>query len=76
MKIRAHVALGSLMSGLLLVASLVGCKSTGEGMGESRTGDVKVSFMWEQSGPPSGMLKASAYANSRPDKIQAEFPPS
>jgi hypothetical protein len=58
-KRRVHVSLGSLMFGLLLGALLVGCKSTGGGMGESRTGDVKVSFMWEQSGPSSGTLKAT-----------------
>lgn len=54
--------LSSLTFGLFLVAALVGCKSTGQGMGESRTGDVKASFTWEESGPSSGMLKATVKA--------------
>jgi hypothetical protein len=59
MKRRVHLFLSSLTFGLFLVAALVGCKSTGQGMGESRTGDVKASFTWEESGPSSGMLKAT-----------------
>ncbi len=59
MKRLMHVPLGSLVHGLLLGVLLVACKSTGQGQGESRTGDVTVSFMWEQSGPSSGTLRAS-----------------
>jgi hypothetical protein len=59
MKIRGYVRLGLLTFGLLLSAATVGCKSAGEGMGESPAGDVKASFAWEQSGPSSGTLKAT-----------------
>jgi len=33
----------------LFIVALVGCKSTGSGMGESATGDVKAHFTWQQS---------------------------
>jgi hypothetical protein len=59
MKRRVDLFLSSLTFGLFLVAALVGCKSTGQGMGESPTGDVKASFTWEESGPSSGMVKAT-----------------
>ena len=39
----------SLVVGLVLSAILGGCKSTGSGSGESRSGDVKVNFTWQQS---------------------------
>jgi hypothetical protein len=59
MKVRAPVPTGPLQFGLLLGAAVVGCKSTGEGMGESRTGDVQANFTWEQSAPSSGKLTAT-----------------
>jgi hypothetical protein len=58
-EMREHVTLGTLMLGLLLGAAIVGCKSTGGGTGESHTGDVRASFMWEQSAPTSGTLRAT-----------------
>lgn len=42
----------------LLIVAMVGCKSTGSGMGESATGDVKAHFTWQQSDPASGTLTA------------------
>jgi hypothetical protein len=57
-KIRPSNAL-SILAGLLLTALLLGCRSTGTGMGESPTGDVKASFTWEQRGPSTGMLTAT-----------------
>jgi hypothetical protein len=59
MKLRAHMLFGSLTLGLLLCAALISCRSTGQGTGESRTGDVNVNFEWEQSQPTSGTLKAT-----------------
>lgn len=58
MRMRLFVALSPIL-GLLLGIVVFGCKSTGEGMGESRNGDVKVSFTWEESGPSSGVLRAT-----------------
>lgn len=49
----------SLVFGLFLAAILVGCKSTGSGSGESRSGDVKVNFTWQQSEAASGTLAAT-----------------
>jgi hypothetical protein len=64
----------ALLFGLLLGAVLLGCKSTGQGMGESRTGDVKVSFTWEESGPSSGMLKATVTKpDGTPETYQGKF---
>ena len=42
----------------LLIVAMIGCKSTGGGMGESATGDVKAHFTWQQSDPASGTLTA------------------
>ena len=42
----------------LLIVTMVSCKSTGSGMGESATGDVKAHFTWQQSDPASGTLTA------------------
>jgi hypothetical protein len=47
------------MFGLLLGAAIVSCKSTGGGMGQSPTGEVKATFEWQQSDPSSGTLKAT-----------------
>src|SRR6202012_5689408 len=58
MTTRGYMAFGVLMLGLVCATLTVACKSTGAGRGESRTGDVKVSFQWEQSEPTAGMLKA------------------
>jgi len=49
----------SLVVGLVLSAILGGCKSTGSGSGESRSGDVKVNFTWQQSEATSGTLAAA-----------------
>jgi len=56
-----RACIGVLMSALLLVAAVTvsGCKSTGTGSGESRTGDVKATFTWEQTGPSQGTLHAT-----------------
>jgi hypothetical protein len=42
----------------LLIVAMVGCKSTGSGMGESATGNVRAHFTWQQSDPVSGTLTA------------------
>jgi hypothetical protein len=42
----------------LLIVAMIGCKSTGSGMGESATGDVQARFTWQQSDPLSGTLTA------------------
>jgi hypothetical protein len=70
MKSRAHPALAGLLLGLFVGTALIGCKSTGQGTGESRTGDAKVSFTWEESGPTSGKLKATVI---RPDGKQESY---
>jgi len=48
----------SLLVFALLIVAMIGCKSTGGGMGESATGDVKAHFTWQQSDPASGTLTA------------------
>ncbi len=64
----------SLLFGILLGVALAGCKSTGEGMGESHTGDVKVSFMWEQSAPTSGTMRATVtQPGGQADTYQGKF---
>jgi hypothetical protein len=64
-------ALNTFMFGLLVLgAGLAGCKSTGEGTGESGTGGTKVNFTWEQSEPTSGTLKATVVA---PDGAQQTY---
>jgi hypothetical protein len=42
----------------LLIVAMIGCKSTGSGMEESASGDVKAHFEWQQSDPASGTLTA------------------
>ena len=59
MKLGARMALGKLVLGLLVGVALIGCKSTGQGMGESTAGNTKATFTWEESGPTSGKLKAT-----------------
>jgi len=53
------VAKVTLCLALFLGAALMGCKSTGQGTGESNTAGVKAHFTWEQSAPSSGTLKAT-----------------
>jgi hypothetical protein len=55
---RVQTLLGSLVCVCLVGAGAAGCKSTGVGTGESRTGDVSATFTWEESGPTSGTLHA------------------
>ncbi len=59
MRMHARFPLVAPIFGMLFCASLAGCKSTGTGVGQNRTGEVKASFTWEQSGPSSGTLKAT-----------------
>jgi hypothetical protein len=43
-------------------------------MGESRSGEVKVSFTWEQSEPTSGLLKATVRnSDGAKDLYQGNF---
>jgi hypothetical protein len=63
---RKHVdmhgfATATLFLALFVGAVLSGCKSTGEGTGESPTaaGGVKARFTWEESDPSSGNMKAT-----------------
>jgi hypothetical protein len=56
---RSRTFLNLLVLTTILGAALCGCKSTGRGMGESHTGDVRARFTWEQSAPTSGTLTAT-----------------
>ena len=51
MKLGARMALGKLVLGLLVGVALIGCKSTGQGMGESTAGNTKATLSW--TAPPS-----------------------
>ena len=55
---------------LCVGAALMGCKSTGQGTGESNTVGVKARFTWEQSDPSSGTLKATV---TRPDGTEDTY---
>ncbi|MFZ1906346.1 MAG: hypothetical protein WAU56_13260 [Steroidobacteraceae bacterium] len=60
MKVLVRASWGASMFGLLLLyTAILGCKSTGEGMGQSPTGDIKATFTWEETGPTKGTLKAT-----------------
>jgi hypothetical protein len=64
----------SLVFGLSLAAILVGCKSTGSGSGESRSGDVKVNFTWQQSEATDGTLAATVTdASGQQETYQGKF---
>ena len=59
---------------LALGIALVSCKSTGEGMGESHSGDIKATFTWEQSAPTSGTLRATVTKpGSAPEAYEGKF---
>jgi hypothetical protein len=74
MKKFVAVLSSSLVVGLFLAAILVGCKSTGSGSGESRSGDVKVNFTWQQSEAVSGTLAATVTDPSgRQETYQGKF---
>ena len=59
---------------LALGMALVSCKSTGQGMGESHSGDIKATFTWEQSAPTSGTLRATVTKpGSAPETYEGKF---
>jgi hypothetical protein len=68
---RSRTFLNSLVLTTLLGTALPGCKSTGQGMGESHTGSVRATFSWEQSAPESGMLTATVSAPGTPPETYA-----
>jgi hypothetical protein len=71
---RARVLLSLLLCGLLLGTATVGCKSTGVGTGESRTGNIKAEFTWEESGPSSGTLHATVTKpGAPPETYEGKF---
>ncbi len=57
----AHLyrTLRALMFASLIAGTMVACKSTGSGEGESPKGDVHVRFQWQESSPTSGVLHAT-----------------
>jgi hypothetical protein len=57
MKARVSVLMSTSL--LIVAVTLAGCKSTGTGSGESGTGDVKATFMWQETGPSQGNLRAT-----------------
>ncbi len=69
MQMRVHRSLTFMMLGILLGAVVAGCKSSGQGMGKSRSGDVTVSFTWEQSEPSSGTLRAVVTKPGAPEEM-------
>jgi hypothetical protein len=70
MKAPARHRLRSTILGILISGALVGCTSTGTGMGESPNGQPTVSFTWQQSSPQSGMLEATV---AGPDGAQEHY---
>ena len=73
MKLCSNAVFGSLLV-VLMAGITLGCKSTGQGSGESSTGEVTASFNWEESGPTSGTLQATVTRpNSPPEMYQGKF---
>ena len=76
---RSHVSrgllcLGSLALTVILAAGSSGCKSTGQGIGETPGGHLKVDFTWEQSAPTSGTLQATVTSpGSAPERYAGKF---
>ena len=70
MKAPARHRLRSTILAILISGALVGCTSTGTGMGESPNGQPTVSFTWQQSNPQSGMLEATV---AGPDGAQEQY---
>lgn len=64
----------SILLAVFFTAILIGCKSTGSGIGESRSGDVKVDFTWQQSDAASGNLAATVTdTGGRREAYQGKF---
>jgi hypothetical protein len=70
MNVRAHKTAGLPIFALLTCLGLFACKSTGSGMGQSPSGDIKATFSWEQATPTSGTLKAAVV---QPDGTQTQY---
>jgi hypothetical protein len=63
---RSRTFLSSLVLATLVGTGQAGCKSAGQGIGESNTGGVHASFAWEQSAPTSGTLMATVTTPGAP----------
>ena len=57
----------------LLIIAMIGCKSTGSGIGESATGDVQARFTWQQSDPLSGTLTATMFRQNDSETYTGKF---
>jgi hypothetical protein len=70
MAVGALKTAGAPIVALLTCFGLLACKSSGGGMGQSPSGDIKATFSWEQTAPTSGTLRATVV---QPDGTQAQY---
>ena len=71
---RAYEIIVSFILVLLASTAGVSCKSTGQGMGESHSGDIKATFTWEESAPTSGTLRATVTKpGNAPETYEGKF---